>query len=145
MWAHIKLSLAFCSEPNPYSLRDFQPSTISGSCWFFPSLRNGGQLWQGARSISAVWSLRGAKLDEAKGMLEFRTMAISSFGSIVTDHSNLQNLENQMANEQSEVSLDTSRQTYPGVPGRYGHVPYHPGFAPPGWLTSCCGSNELLF
>ena len=109
MWAHIKLSLAFCSEPNPYSLRDFQPSTISGS-WFFPSLRNGGQLWQGARSISAVWSLRGAaKLDEAKGMLEFRTaMAISSFGSIVTDYSNLQNLENQMANEQSEVSLDTS-------------------------------------
>jgi len=23
-------------------------------------------------------------------------------------------------------------QTYPGVPGRYGHVPYHPVFAPPG-------------
>ena len=34
------------------------PSSDPGS---FPPLRHGWQLWQGARSISAVWSLRGSR------------------------------------------------------------------------------------
>ena len=58
---------------------------------------------------------------------------------VATDDSNLQNLGEESDGEcQKFPSTFPSRQTYPGVPGRYGHAAYHPGFAPPGALTRSC-------